>query len=273
MTQFLKKAFLTAFFALFAAQASAMFIQPDWFDPTQPGVGTNRYSYSHNDPINKIDPLGNEAWDLTRSQEDSDRANAEAEQDALDRAERIRQRETFGDGLRDDLGLDDYWESRAQNHASRIGKTWGERAYRDAITGVEVGSVLAGGGVVAQGGKAVVKGQITRAAARKAKSSIDGYLSNPAQLWGQSADQIADTFRKAGIDVNVRAGTKGSQKAVVVDISRGPIQQVRVHPGGGTQHGGAPRVVVSTSAGKITVHDHRYVRNPGQRGTFISISE
>jgi hypothetical protein len=80
------------------------------------------------------------------------------------------------------LGLDDYWESRAQNHASRIGKTWGERAYGDAITGVEVGSVLAGGGVVAQGGKAVVKGQITRAAARKAKSSIDGYLSNPAQL-------------------------------------------------------------------------------------------
>lgn len=36
-----------------------MFIQPDWFDPTQPGVGTNRYSYSFNDPINNRDPNGN----------------------------------------------------------------------------------------------------------------------------------------------------------------------------------------------------------------------
>lgn len=36
-----------------------MFIQPDWFDPTEPGVGTNRYAYSFNDPINKSDPNGN----------------------------------------------------------------------------------------------------------------------------------------------------------------------------------------------------------------------
>lgn len=38
-----------------------VFIQPDWFDPIQPGVGTNRYAYSNNDPINRIDPLGNES--------------------------------------------------------------------------------------------------------------------------------------------------------------------------------------------------------------------
>ncbi|TGP85426.1 MULTISPECIES: hypothetical protein [unclassified Mesorhizobium] len=34
------------------------FISPDDWDPTKPGVGTNRYSYSGNDPVNKSDPNG-----------------------------------------------------------------------------------------------------------------------------------------------------------------------------------------------------------------------
>lgn len=49
----------TAPFALFSTQASAMFTKPDWFDPTNPVVGTNRYAYSHNDPVNITDPNGN----------------------------------------------------------------------------------------------------------------------------------------------------------------------------------------------------------------------
>lgn len=34
------------------------FISPDTADPTMPGVGTNRYAYAENDPINKSDPNG-----------------------------------------------------------------------------------------------------------------------------------------------------------------------------------------------------------------------
>jgi RHS repeat-associated protein len=36
----------------------ARFVSPDWWDPNKPGVGTNRYSYSDNDPVNKSDPSG-----------------------------------------------------------------------------------------------------------------------------------------------------------------------------------------------------------------------
>ena len=36
-----------------------MFLQPDWFEVLQPGVGTNRFSYSFNDPVNFRDPSGN----------------------------------------------------------------------------------------------------------------------------------------------------------------------------------------------------------------------
>jgi RHS repeat-associated protein len=39
----------------------AMFIQPDWWEVTKPGVGTNRYAYSAGDPINLSDPGGNQA--------------------------------------------------------------------------------------------------------------------------------------------------------------------------------------------------------------------
>ncbi len=61
LSALLQKLLLSLTFALFANTASAMFIQPDWLDPTEPGVGTNRYAYSANDPINKMDPGGNES--------------------------------------------------------------------------------------------------------------------------------------------------------------------------------------------------------------------
>jgi hypothetical protein len=59
MFHILRHFILSTLFVLFASQASAMFIQADWFDASDPQVGTNRYAYSHNDPINLADPNGN----------------------------------------------------------------------------------------------------------------------------------------------------------------------------------------------------------------------
>lgn len=39
----------------------ARFLNPDTFDPTQAGVGTNRYAYAGNDPVNGSDPSGHQA--------------------------------------------------------------------------------------------------------------------------------------------------------------------------------------------------------------------
>jgi hypothetical protein len=35
-----------------------MFFQPDWFDVMRPGVGTNRFRYAFNDPVNEADTNG-----------------------------------------------------------------------------------------------------------------------------------------------------------------------------------------------------------------------
>ncbi|NIX77363.1 RHS repeat-associated core domain-containing protein [Microvirga terricola] len=40
--------------------ALGRFISPDTLDPTKPGVGTNRYAYSFNDPVNLSDRSGND---------------------------------------------------------------------------------------------------------------------------------------------------------------------------------------------------------------------
>jgi hypothetical protein len=45
----------------FGSAANARFISPDPMDPTMPGVGTNRYAYAENDPINKSDANGHNA--------------------------------------------------------------------------------------------------------------------------------------------------------------------------------------------------------------------
>ncbi len=42
----------------FGSAAKARFISPDTMDPTIEGVGTNRYAYAGNDPVNNSDPNG-----------------------------------------------------------------------------------------------------------------------------------------------------------------------------------------------------------------------
>ena len=52
--------------------ATGRFISPDDWDPTLPGVGTNRYAYAGNDPVNKADPNGHQNDDPTPNDGDRD---------------------------------------------------------------------------------------------------------------------------------------------------------------------------------------------------------
>ena len=62
-----------------------LFLQPDWFEVTEPGVGTKRYSYSFNDPVNLMDPGGN----LIASSNHTDKENERLREDNNDVLEKI----------------------------------------------------------------------------------------------------------------------------------------------------------------------------------------
>jgi RHS repeat-associated protein len=96
------------------------FISPDDWDPTLEGVGTNRYAYAYNDPINKSDPNGHNFFDAIGDQEtrDSDfqeRADG-AEQSLEDNEAAFRDGRidgaTYNDRKREFEDQLSYWQSR-----------------------------------------------------------------------------------------------------------------------------------------------------------------
>jgi hypothetical protein len=114
-----------------ATQAPAMFIQPDWFEVTEPGVGTNRYSYSANDPVNKMDPSGNVMFDGFMDQEKSDEANyqAAAAHDAA--ATQIEEDESFWGAVQRGLGFGKKHRETANEFLDRVGVPKKERMLGD----------------------------------------------------------------------------------------------------------------------------------------------
>ncbi|WP_168222953.1 RHS repeat-associated core domain-containing protein [Oceanicola sp. D3] len=57
-----------------------LFLSPDWFEVTEPGVGANRYAYAGGDPVNGRDPGGNECSSSGNSVScDSDSPGGEGE--------------------------------------------------------------------------------------------------------------------------------------------------------------------------------------------------
>ncbi|MBD0417578.1 RHS repeat-associated core domain-containing protein, partial [Oryzicola mucosus] len=59
------------------------FISPDDWDPTLDGVGTNRYAYAQNDPINKSDPNGHQSTSSPSSDDTEAREMERMVNDAL----------------------------------------------------------------------------------------------------------------------------------------------------------------------------------------------
>jgi RHS repeat-associated protein len=132
-----------------------LFTSPDWLDPPEPGVGTNRYAYSANDPVNKLDPNGNFFWDWGMSQDDSDQANLDVAQSHFNAAADLQSQLT-GDAVEDMFLNDqiDHLMDQGFDAMNRVGATRSERIAHDLFGVAIEGAVGAGIGLaVKQGGR------------------------------------------------------------------------------------------------------------------------
>ena len=136
----------------------AMFIQPDWFEVTKAGVGTNRYAYAGNDPVNLSDPEGNQSFhDLDLSQEDADDLNARAAIGELVLAAGLQAEAATDPNIDPDIAESyarDHLRMAAQFH-SRIGKSRGLRFVGDALEALDTLAPV--GTLPTAGGKKIVR--------------------------------------------------------------------------------------------------------------------
>jgi RHS repeat-associated protein len=82
------------------------FISPDDWDPTLAGVGTNRYAYAGNDPVNKSDPNGHATGCGSGCQEQANRQRQEeARRNTVEKkAKELSQKVSFSDLQKGNLG-------------------------------------------------------------------------------------------------------------------------------------------------------------------------
>ncbi|MER9852209.1 RHS repeat-associated core domain-containing protein, partial [Mesorhizobium sp. M0106] len=96
------------------------FISPDDWDPTLGSVGTNRYAYAGNDPINKSDQNGS-CWTCD-SQKDWDNYNAQQADKNFKKADEIKNgKDVLSWVRREVFRADKFFEGRGDEYASRIG--------------------------------------------------------------------------------------------------------------------------------------------------------
>jgi filamentous hemagglutinin len=104
-------------------------------------------------------------------------------------------------------------------------------------------------------------------------TTVKGIVDSPGSIYGRSANEIAEAFTEQGFGAAVRQSTRGSQRAIIVNIDgHSEIGQIQVHPGAGRHVG--PYVKISTStSGTIKVVGPGYKAASGEKARIIWMGE
>jgi hypothetical protein len=101
---------------------------------------------------------------------------------------------------------------------------------------------------------------------------VNGLLSDPKSIWGDSPEDIQKAFQDAGYSAVIEPSTKGSKLSTQIKIGGHPeITNIQVHPGGGRHKGSYYKISTSTQ-GKVKVVDPiTYVPDPKEKATIFNI--
>jgi RHS repeat-associated protein len=194
------------------------FISPDDWDPTMEGVGTNRYAYAGNDPINKSDPNGHFFGDLLGA---IFGGAIEAGRQALS-----------GEGFDSGAIAEAAFESTAAGDIQAIADDVENERYWDALkkSGVAAAMSIV---PVARAGKAVAKNadKVSDAAAKiPSPFGRRGSLEHQAKV-----DEVASDVERRGLiartefHVKTPRGSKKSRYADVAGIDPNTGDVVELH--------------------------------------------
>lgn len=190
-------------FALMAIPANARFISPDTLDPTLPGVGTNRYAYAGNDPINRSDPNGHffEAIaDLFSSKASRDARNAREASHAQDALNNNESKYKSGR-----IGAAQYEVNKAEfekmrdRYLSRVGRTNRDILTELGLEGFVYGSFGVGSGIQAASKASIVPSRMARVVPAEYANGARLAGPNASEAWVTAADDIAGITTSKGL--------------------------------------------------------------------------
>jgi len=120
---------------------------------------------------------------------------------------------------------------------------------------------------------AIIKG-IRRGLSRSGKKTVKhfkkSFLKNYKNIWGKSVNEIVKELEKDGATCVLRQSTKGSKKAIIIEVrGHNKITQIQYHPGGG-RHGGSYYKISTSTEGIIKVVDRNtYIPSIGEKAKII----